>query len=86
MGGIRVVARIRPQQSIEFERDCIVSAASTDGDLSSQPTLIRIPSFKNEHEIYSFQFSSVYDQVATQQTIFDNESKYCCHGPRFSSV
>ncbi|KAL9019474.1 MAG: hypothetical protein Q9185_003266 [Variospora sp. 1 TL-2023] len=73
MGGIRVVARIRPQQSIEFERDCIVSAASTDGDLSSQPTLIRIPSFKNEHEIYSFQFSSVYDQTSTQQTIFDNE-------------
>ncbi|KAL8646993.1 MAG: hypothetical protein Q9210_005817 [Variospora velana] len=73
MGGIRVVARIRPQQSIELERDCIVSAASTAGDSSSQPTLIRIPSFKNEHEIYSFQFSSVYDQASTQQTIFDNE-------------
>lgn len=75
MGGIRVVARIRPQQSTEFQRDCIVSAASTDGDSSAQPTLVRIPSFKNENEIYSFQFSSVYDQDSTQQTIFDNESE-----------
>lgn len=74
MGGIRVVARIRPQQSTEFERDCIVSAARSDGDTSSQPNLIRIPSFKNGNEVYSFQFSSVYDQSSTQQTIFDNES------------
>ncbi|KAI4091806.1 MAG: hypothetical protein LQ344_003910 [Seirophora lacunosa] len=74
MGGIRVVARIRPQQSSEFERDCIVSAGSPDGDSTSQqPSMVRIPSFKNEHEIYSFQFSSVYDQASTQQIIFDNE-------------
>ncbi|KAL8909185.1 MAG: hypothetical protein Q9207_000359 [Kuettlingeria erythrocarpa] len=74
MGGIRVVARIRPQQATEFERDCIVTAAnSDDDDASSQPNLVRIPSFKNEHEVYSFQFSSVYDQPSTQQTLFDNE-------------
>ncbi|KAL8912263.1 MAG: hypothetical protein Q9171_002718 [Xanthocarpia ochracea] len=73
MGGIRVVARIRPQQDSELERDCIVSATSPDGDASSQPTVVRIPSFKNENEVFSFQFSSVYDQASTQQTIFDNE-------------
>ncbi|KAL8925180.1 MAG: hypothetical protein Q9208_003685 [Pyrenodesmia sp. 3 TL-2023] len=73
MGGIRVVARIRPQQATEFERDCIVSAAKNDDEASSQPNVVRIPSFKNEHEVYSFQFSSVYDQTSTQQTIFDNE-------------
>ncbi|KAL8735647.1 MAG: hypothetical protein Q9166_000816 [cf. Caloplaca sp. 2 TL-2023] len=71
MGGIRVVARIRPQQNSELERDCIVSTAGDDGD--AHPTTVRIPSFKNENEIYSFQFSSVYDQSSTQQSIFDNE-------------
>lgn len=75
MGGIRVVARIRPQQHTEFERDCIVSAASSDDDVSVQPNLVRIPSFKKESEVYSFQFSSVYDQDSAQQTIFDNESE-----------
>lgn len=75
MGGIRVVARIRPLQDTELERDCIVSAASNDHDTSSQPTLVRIPSSKNENEIYSFQFSSVYDEDCSQQIIFDNESE-----------
>ncbi|KAL8995233.1 MAG: hypothetical protein Q9188_006865 [Gyalolechia gomerana] len=75
MGGIRVVARIRPQQNSGIERDCIVSAASIDGDTSSQPKLVRIPNNKNENEVYSFQFSSVYDQHSTQQTVFDNEKK-----------
>ncbi|KAI4229638.1 MAG: hypothetical protein L6R36_000685 [Xanthoria steineri] len=73
MGGIRVVARIRPQQNSELEKDCIVSATGPDGDTSSQPTVVRIPSFKNENEAFSFQFSSVYDQASTQQAIFDNE-------------
>ncbi|KAL8944814.1 MAG: hypothetical protein Q9216_000236 [Gyalolechia sp. 2 TL-2023] len=73
MGGIRVVARIRPQQNTTVERDCIVSASSSNGDTSSQPNLVRIPNFKNENEVYSFQFSSVYGQNSTQQTIFDNE-------------
>ncbi|KAL8673354.1 MAG: hypothetical protein Q9168_002233 [Polycauliona sp. 1 TL-2023] len=71
MGGIRVVARIRPQNSSELEKDCIVSAAGSDGDANS--TVVRIPSFKNANETFSFQFSSVYDQASTQQTIFDNE-------------
>lgn len=76
MGGIRVVARIRPQQNSELEKDCIVSATGPDGDASSQPTVVRIPSFKNENEAFSFQFSSVYDQASTQQAIFDNESRW----------
>ena len=75
MGEIRVVARIRPQQDNELAKDSIVSTASADGEPSSQPTLVRIPSFKNENENYTFQFSSVYDQLATQQAIFDKESK-----------
>lgn len=75
MGGIRVVARIRPQQEIGLERDCIVSTASSNGD-SSKPDIVRIPNFKNENEVYSFQFSSVYDQNSPQQAIFDNESWY----------
>ncbi|KAL8807127.1 MAG: hypothetical protein Q9200_004793 [Gallowayella weberi] len=74
MGGIRVVARIRPQQTSELDRDCIVSSSHADGDTSSQPTLVRIPSFKNENEVFSFQFSSVYDETSTQQAIFDNET------------
>lgn len=68
---IRVVARIRPQQQIELEKDVIVSAISNDA--SKQPTLVRIPNPKNESEAFTFQFSAVYDKLATQQGIFDNE-------------
>ncbi|KAL8998458.1 MAG: hypothetical protein Q9169_002495 [Polycauliona sp. 2 TL-2023] len=71
MRGIRVVARIRPQHSSEVSKDCILSATGPDGDANS--TVVRIPSFKNQNETFSFQFSSVYDQASTQQTIFDNE-------------
>ncbi|KAI4260859.1 MAG: hypothetical protein LQ352_000014 [Teloschistes flavicans] len=74
MGGIRVVARIRPLQDPRTEGDCIVSTASINGIQPSQhPNVVRIPNVKNENEVYSFQFSSVYDQSSTQQTIFDNE-------------
>lgn len=69
---IRVVARIRPQQQIELEKDVIVSAISSN-DASKQPTLVRIPNPKNESEAFTFQFSAVYDHLATQQEIFDNE-------------
>lgn len=86
---IRVVARIRPQQNNELDKDTIVTAASNhnnnnknddhyevDDDKSSAlPTLVKIPSHKNNNEIYTFQFSSVYDEFATQQAIFDNEGK-----------
>ena len=73
---IRVIARIRPQQAHEL--DPILTAASHDGDNdnnSTTPTLVRIPSHKNDHEIYTFQFSGVYGQHATQQAIFDNEGQ-----------
>lgn len=88
---IRVVARIRPQQNNELDKDTIVTAArnnnnninnnddddnDVDDDTSSAlPTLVKIPSHKNNNEIYTFQFSSVYDEFATQQAIFDNEGK-----------
>lgn len=69
--GIRVVARIRPQQSHELGKDVIVSTASNAE--SEQPTLVKIPNPKNESEDFTFQFSSVYDHTANQQQIFDNE-------------
>ena len=70
---IRVVARIRPRRADELEKDVIVSAASIEGSSPGQPTLVKIPSPKSESENFTFQFSSVYDGLATQQSIFDNE-------------
>lgn len=70
--GIRVVARIRPQQRHELDKDVIVSAAS-DNDTSAHPTVVKVPNPKNESEDFSFQFSSVYEQSSNQQEIFDNE-------------
>lgn len=71
---IRVVARIRPQQNNELDKDKIVTAAGDESDPPSVlPTLVKIPSHKNNNEVYTFQFSSVYDEFATQQSIFDNE-------------
>lgn len=75
---VRVVARIRPLLKNELEKDTIVEAAAPSGDVSANPTLVRMPNPKNEAEAFSFQFNSVYDQQATQQQIFDDESK-----PRF---
>ena len=68
------MARIRPLLAQELEKDTIVEAASASGALAS-PSIVRIPNPKNEAEAYSFQFNSVYDQEATQQTVFDDESK-----------
>ncbi len=70
--GIRVVARIRPQQKNELDKDVIVSAAS-DNENTAHQTVVRIPNPKNEGEDFSFQFSNVYDQTSTQQEIFDRE-------------
>lgn len=88
---IRVIARIRPQQNNELDKDTIVTAARNNNDNNNDhdhdnkssssaaaaplPTLVKIPSHKNNNEIYTFQFSSVYDEFATQQAIFDNEGK-----------
>lgn len=68
---VRVVARIRPLLNKEFEKDVIVSAASSKSE-SSNP-VVSIPNPKNEAELFSFQFNSVYEQDATQQDIFENE-------------
>lgn len=73
---IRVVARIRPLLKAEIEKDVIVTPA---GDAQAK-NIVRIPNPKNEAELYSFQFSSVYDQATTQATLFDNEGKqWSCH-------
>lgn len=68
---IRVVARIRPQQTSELDKDVIVSSASISND--APPTLVRIPNPKNAQEDYSFAFSGVYGPEATQQEVFDKE-------------
>jgi hypothetical protein len=68
---VRVVARIRPLLKAEIEKDIIVTSSSSDQSASS--TLVRIPNPKNDAELYSFQFNSVYDQHAVQQEIFDSE-------------
>ncbi|KAH7362475.1 kinesin-II 95 kDa subunit [Plectosphaerella cucumerina] len=68
---IRVVARIRPLLSKELEKDTIVTAASTEN--GKAPTLVKIPSPKNESEEFSFAFNSVYDQSTTQEALFTSE-------------
>ncbi|KAF2134478.1 kinesin-domain-containing protein [Dothidotthia symphoricarpi CBS 119687] len=68
---VRVVARIRPLLKQELDKDTIVTAETIDGE--STATVVRIPSPKNDAESFSFQFSSVYEQEATQQQLFDAE-------------
>ena len=68
---VRVVARIRPLLKAEIERDVIVEAVA--GEADDKKSIVRIPNPKKESEAYSFQFSSVYDQEATQAQVFDNE-------------
>jgi hypothetical protein len=65
---VRVVARIRPLLKQEIEKDIIVRADSIDSS-----TTVRIPNPKNDAELYTFQFNSVYGQNAIQQEIFDGE-------------
>lgn len=62
---VRVVARIRPLLPKEIDADVIVEAA--------EGNVVRIPNPKTDAENYSFQFSSVYDQNASQADIFDQE-------------
>jgi len=75
---VRVVARIRPLLKNEVDKDTIVTAETPDGDPTATPTVVRIPNPKKESESFSFQFSSVYEQDATQQQIFDGEG-WCMH-------
>ncbi|KAF2653032.1 kinesin family protein-like protein [Lophiostoma macrostomum CBS 122681] len=71
---VRVVARIRPLLKQELDKDTIVTADSPEGgNNAASPTIVRIPNPKNDTESFSFQFSSVYEQDATQQQLFDSE-------------
>ncbi|RMZ73676.1 kinesin family [Pyrenophora seminiperda CCB06] len=56
----------------EIDKDTIVTAETPDGE--TIPSIVRIPSPKNEAESFSFQFSSVYEQDASQQQLFDAET------------
>lgn len=71
---VRVVARIRPLLKQELDKDTIVTAEALEGETT--PTVVRLPSPKNDAESFSFQFSSVYEQDASQQQLFDAESGY----------
>lgn len=71
---VRVVARIRPLLKQELDKDTIVTAETLEGE--SALTVVRLPSPKNDAESFSFQFSSVYEQEATQQQLFDAESVF----------
>ena len=70
---VRVVARIRPLLNLELDKDVIVTASSSGIEPVGSPTVVRIPNPKNDAELFSFQFNSVYEQDATQQDIFDKE-------------
>lgn len=79
---VRVVARIRPLLKNELDKDKIVHAIPNAGERADSKTVVRIPNPKNEAELYSFQFSSVYDEVATQQDLFESEGEkelVCLH-------
>jgi hypothetical protein len=69
---VRVVARIRPLLKNEIEKDIIVTAAPNN-ESNANAQIVRIPNPKNDAELYSFQFNSVYEQETTQQQLFDNE-------------
>ena len=49
---IRVVARIRPRQQEELDKDVIVSTASNSDD-SLHPTEVKIPNPRNERENFT---------------------------------
>jgi len=68
---VRVVARIRPLLDSELDKDIIVRPDSTE---EGRPyTIVKIPSPKNGAEEFSFAFNGVYDQSATQETLFTSE-------------
>ncbi len=68
---VRVVARIRPLLEKELDKDTMVRGDSTE---DGRPmTLVKIPNPKNEAEEFSFAFNGVYDQSATQETLFTSE-------------
>ncbi len=70
---VRVVARIRPLLKNELDKDVIVTVDSAEEGRA--PNLVKIPSPKNEAEIFSFAFNSVYGQETTQEELFDAEGE-----------
>lgn len=81
---VRVVARIRPLIQSENAKDAIVEAVSAEAPISTRPSIVKIPNPKNFSEDFTFQFSGVYDEQATQQELFDAEGKLdeSYHPPR----
>ena len=69
---VRVVARIRPPQYKDLDEDIIISTISNDYD-ASYPSEVKIPNPRNEKENFTFNFSSVYDHLKSQQDLFENE-------------
>ena len=69
---VRVIARIRPPQHKDPEQDSIISTISNGYD-TPYPTEVKIPNPRNEKENFTFNFSSVYDHLKTQQELYENE-------------
>lgn len=69
VSSVRVVARVRPLNQAENQKDKILETTGT----SETKTTVRIPNPKNNSELYTFQFNSVYDEQSTQAQIFDGE-------------
>ena len=72
---VRVVARVRPLLPTENDKDVIVQAC--DGS-DGRTTVVKLPNPKNFSENYTFDFSSVYGELSTQQEVFEAEGK-CLH-------
>jgi hypothetical protein len=70
---VRVVARIRPLLKNELDKDVIVQAASSGVESDACPTVVKLPNPKNDAELFSYHFNSVYDQSITQQELFEKE-------------
>jgi hypothetical protein len=75
---VRVIARVRPLLKSENEKDAIVEAIGADAGSNARASIVKIPNPKNFSEDFTFQFSGVYDQQATQQELFDAEGKLAC--------
>lgn len=71
---VRIVARIRPILSGENERDVVVTVSS-EGDKK----VVTMPNPKNENEIFSFPFNTVYGDEADQAQIFSEGERAVLH-------
>ena len=66
-----MIARIRPLLNNERDADVIVESGGTP--VADATGIVRIPNPKNAAESFSFNFSRVFDQHASQQALYESE-------------